>query len=405
MIEKSKIQTLAFGKWIFPGLHHRIVCVVTCALLSCSLSGFSQITVKSKSHTTQDLYPEKARIKYAKNFSIQYFGTYKVVNVRNYFGGQVDTLQYLLVDRKYPVPRGYPKAQIIRTPVKSFISMSSMHIAMTNFAESANAIVGLGSFKYVTSPVVRQNIKAGKVQEVGLDGSLNNELIISINPGVVMAMGNTAAKFSRYQTLTGAGVPVLSNFEWLESTPLARMEWVKLIAALVNKEAVVNRKFSAVEREYQRLVLVAKKAKTRPLIIYGMPFKGTWLMPDADSYNTQLFKDAAASYTWSKEKGTGSLPLTFEAVAPVALKADYWLNVGYVDSKNDILAKDSRFAYFKPFKNGKIYNHNNRVNDIGSNDFWESGGVNPHLILADLIKILHPELLPNHKLVYYKQLK
>jgi iron complex transport system substrate-binding protein len=405
MIEKSKTQTLAFGKWIFPGLHHRIVCVVTCAVLSCSLSGFSQITAKANPKVTQNLYPEKARIKYAKNFSIQYFGTYKVVNIRNYFGGQVDTLQYLLVDRKYPVPRGYPKAQIIRTPVKSFISMSSMHIAMTNFAGSANAIVALGSFKYVTSPVVRQNIKAGKVQEVGLDGSLNNELIISMNPGVVMVMGNTAAKFSRYQTLTGAGVPVLSNFEWLESTPLARMEWVKLIAALVNKEAVVNKKFSAVEREYQKLVLVAKKAKTRPLIIYGMPFKGTWLMPDADSYNTQLFKDAAANYKWSNEKGTGSLPLTFEAVAPVALKADYWLNLGYVDSKNDILAKDSRFAYFKPIKNGRVYNHNNRVNDIGSNDFWESGGVNPHLILADLIKILHPELLPNHKLVYYKQLK
>ncbi len=405
MIRKSKTQSLAFGKWIFPGLPNRFVCVLTYALLLCSLSGFCQISAKSKAQSNTDLYPEKAKIKYAKNFGIQYFGTYKVVTVRNYFGSQIDTLQYLLVDRKYPVPKGYPKAQLIRTPVKSFITMSSMHVAMCSFAESANALVGLGSFKYVSSPAVRQNIKAGKVQEVGLDGSLNNELIISMNPGVVMVMGNTAAKFSRYQTLTAAGIPVLSNFEWLESTPLARMEWVKLIAALVNKEALVNKKFSRVEQEYLKLVQVGKKAKNRPLIVYGMPFKGTWLMPDADSYNTQLFKDAAATYTWSKEKGTGSLPLSFEAVAPIALKADYWLNVGYVDSKTDILAKDSRFADFKPFKNNKIYNHNKKVNDLGSNDFWESGGVNPHLILADLVKILHPELLPNHKLVYYKQIR
>ncbi|HEY0054650.1 MAG TPA: ABC transporter substrate-binding protein [Pedobacter sp.] len=403
MTEKSRTYTLAFRKGIFLS-RHRIAGFITCASILFLLSSFGNESASLRARKSLDLYPEKVKLKYAKNFSINYFGTYKVVNVRNYYGGQIDTLQYLLVDKKHPIPKGYPNAQIIRTPVKSFVNMSSMHIAMTSFAESANSIVGLGSFKYVSSPVVRQNIKAGRVQEVGLDGSMNNELIISMKPDVVMVMGNTAAKFSRYQTLTGAGIPVLSNFEWLESTPLARMEWVKLMAALVNKEALVNKKFNQVEKEYFKLVQVGKKAKTRPLIIYGMPFKGTWLMPDADSYNTQLFKDAAATYKWSKEKGTGSLPLSFEAVAPVALKANYWLNVGYVDSKADILAKDSRFAHFKPFKNNKIYNHNKKVNDLGSNDFWESGGVNPHLILADLIKILHPELLPNHRLVYYKQL-
>jgi iron complex transport system substrate-binding protein len=45
------------------------------------------------------------------------------------------------------------------------------------------------------------------------------------------------------------------------------------------------------------------------------------------------------------------------------------------------------------------------LNDIGANDYWESGSVNPHLILADLITIFHPDLLPGHQLVYYKQLQ
>ena len=99
------------------------------------------------------------------------------------------------------------------------------------------------------------------------------------------------------------------------------------------------------------------------------------------------------------------LPLNFESVAPVALKADYWLNVGYVDSKNDLRAKDSRFAAFLPFQKDAIYNFNKRVNDLGSNDYWESGIVNPQLILADLIRILHPGLLPQDSLYYYKQLK
>lgn len=405
MIKKAEPQTQAFRKGIFlrSSLLNFIKALAFVFIFLPALSA-KVIPNKIVAKSSVDLYPEKSRINYARGFSIRYYGTYKVVTIQNFYNNQTDTLQYLLVDRRYSLPKGFPKAQIIRTPVRSIIGMSSMHIAMVDFAESANTIVGQGSLKYVTSAVVRKNIKDGKVKQVGLDGSMNHELIISMKPDMMMAMGNPTARFSHYQTLKGAGVPVLINNEWLESSPLARMEWVKLIAALFNKEAIVNKKFSRVEQEYHRLAKLAQQAKTRPIIISGLPFKGTWLVPDADSYNTRFFKDAGAAYKWTKEKNTGSLSLSFEAVAPTALKADYWLNLGYVNSKKDILEKDERFAYFKPYKTNKIFNHNKKVNDIGANDFWESGGVNPHIILADLIKILHPELIPKHKLVYYKQL-
>ncbi|HEY6899767.1 MAG TPA: hypothetical protein VI233_03955, partial [Puia sp.] len=89
---------------------------------------------------------------------------------------------------------------------------------------------------------------------------------------------------------------------------------------------------------------------------------------------------------------------------PEALKAPFWLNQGSVKSKADILAVDGRFAQFNSFKTGNIYNNTLRTNDIGSNDYWESGLVNPQLILADLIRILHPDLLPKDSLYYYKRL-
>ncbi|MGY0037045.1 hypothetical protein [Pedobacter sp. NJ-S-72] len=134
------------------------------------------------------------------------------------------------------------------------------------------------------------------------------------------------------------------------------------------------------------------------------PYKGTWYVPDGDSYMVQFLKDAGTSYKWADIHGKGSLPLNFETVAPVALKADFWLNVGTVDTKDDIKAIDNRYIEFKPFKDGHIFNFNKKVNDIGSNDYWESGSVNPQIVLGDLIKIFHPELLPDHQLVYYKQL-
>jgi hypothetical protein len=55
-----------------------------------------------------------------------------------------------------------------------------------------------------------------------------------------------------------------------------------------------------------------------------------------------------------------------------------------LDSKKDILSKDTRYGSFHAFRTGAVYNNNNRrVNDLGSNDYWESGAVNPQLVLAD----------------------
>jgi iron complex transport system substrate-binding protein len=362
---------------------------------------------KAAPHTSaapQDLFPGKVAVKYAKGFSLEYHGNYKVVNILNHFGDQVDTLRYVLVPRGTPPPTHYPDAQIISIPVRRMVGMSSMHVALTDFVESAGVLAGLGNLKYVSSTTVRKNIAAGKVKEVGNGGDMNEELLIAMQPDLVMATGSPDAKFSRYSTLIGAGIPVLLNAEWLETTPLGRAEWVKLMAALLNKEALVNKKFASIEQQYHRLTALTKKATSKPSIITGMPFKGTWTVPDGDSYMARFLKDAATTYHWGQVQGKGSLHLDFERVAPVALQADFWLNVGYVDTKADIVARDVRYKDFRPFKQGAIYNNNKRVNDIGANDYWESGTVNPHLILADLIRILHPELLPKHELVYYKQL-
>ncbi len=351
------------------------------------------------------IFPEKVTVKYAKGFTVAYHGSYKVVNILNHFEDQVDTLRYVLVPRGITPAISYPNAQVIQIPVRRMVGMSSMHVALVDFLESAEVLAGLGNLKYVSSAGVRKNITAGKVKEVGKGEEVNEELLITMQPDLLMATGSPDAKFSRYNTLMDAGIPVLMNSEWLETTPLGRAEWVKLMAVLLNKEALVNQKFGQLEKEYHRLAALTQKATIKPSIITGMPFKGTWSVPDGDSYMARFLQDAGTTYHWAKVQGKGSLHLDFERVAPVALQADFWLNVGYVDSKEDIVAKDVRFKDFRPFRQGAIYNNNKRVNDIGSNDYWESGAVNPHLILADLIKILHPELLPQHKLVYYKQLR
>jgi iron complex transport system substrate-binding protein len=379
--------------------------VVLLPAFSCRQRASANTTDTAQTAHEKGFSAARSLVKYAHGFTIAYYDHYKEVKIINRTGGTMDTLDYLLLPESVPVPPDHAHAQVIRIPVKSLIVMSSMHIAQADFAGVANRITGLGNGQYVNSTVVREGLKTGRIKLVGIDANLNNELVVGMHPDVMMTMSNPDAAFGQYKTLIDAGIPVLPNAEWLETTPLGRAEWVKLVGALTDREDVVNKKFDSVEQSYQRLAAMGGGAPVKPSVIIAMPYKGTWYTPAGGSYMAQFLRDAGATYHWSDTRGTGSLALTFEEVAPEALTADYWLNVGYVDSKKDVTAKDVRYGSFRAFKTGAIYNFNKKVNDLGSNDYWESGAVNPQLVLADLIRILHPGLLPKDTLVYYKQLQ
>jgi iron complex transport system substrate-binding protein len=347
----------------------------------------------------------KSRVLYSRGFTIDYTDQYKEVKIFHHFGARVDTLDFLLLRAGEAVPAGHTHAQVIRIPVQSIIVMESPHIAQAAFAGVEDRITGVGEGQYVVNPVVREGLRTGRVKEVGIGSSLNNELVISMHPDIVMTVTNPDAASGEYRTLLDARIPVLPNAEWLETTPLGKAEWVKLIGALTDREDRVNRKFDSVAQAYRRLAAIGSGAAAKPSVIIGMPFKGTWYTPAGESYMGQLLQDAGAAYHWADTKGTGSLALGFESVASEALRADYWLDVGDVDSKKEILSRDERFGAFRAFRSGAIYNFNKRVNEHGASDYWESGAVNPQWVLGDLIRILHPERIPADTLVYYKQIK
>ena len=118
-----------------------------------------------------------------------------------------------------------------------------------------------------------------------------------------------------------------------------------------------------------------------------------------------FLKDAGADFLWSDNTSLGSLHLDLESVFLKAADAEYWLNTGQWRSLADGRSQDERYAYFAAFKPGKIYNNNALLNPHGGNDYWERGIVNPHLVLADMIKIFHPNLLPEHTLIWYRALR
>jgi iron complex transport system substrate-binding protein len=352
----------------------------------------------------KDYFPDKAGVKYAKGFAVRYFPNYKILDILNPFGSGQDTTRYVLVPKGAAHPSGFPGAQFVEIPIQSLICLSTTHIGLTALLDANDLIIGLEDTVGIYNSEVRKRIGEGRISEVGRSNALKNELVISLDPDLVMAVGMPPTKSGSYKSLVESGVPVLVNSEYMENTPLGRAEWVKLLAFFLNKERLAEEKFGAIEARYREISRLAKGVEHKPTAISNIGLKGAWFVPGGNSFPAAWLKDAGADYHWAKDTTKGSLQLNFEAVYEVGLDAEYWFNPGQAKTLSQLTAMDSRYRAFRSFKSGNVFTFSKRQIAGGGNDYWESGLVNPDRILSDIIRILHPDLLPDHELIYYRKL-
>jgi iron complex transport system substrate-binding protein len=348
--------------------------------------------------------PNKATVRYAQGFTIEYKGNYKVITVLNPWKGNESRYQYLLVQRGTPPPARYDGVPRIEVPVRSIITMSTTHLAYLDQLGLLDALVGYSTFKYVNNPKVLQRIAAGKLKEVGAAQGVNVELIMDLNPEVIItyALGSPD---DEYFKLREAHLNVVLNGEYMETTPLGRAEWIKFLAAFFNKEQEAETIFTTVVTAYEAMAIRTKTIAAKPTVFLNAPFNGEWWIPGNNTYLVRFLQDAGAAYLLADDPSDGSSILAFEAIYEKAAEADYWLHPGQCNSLKGLLATDERLGQFKAFQSGRVYNNNARVNQYGGNDYWESGLTRPDIVLADLIKIFHPELVPQHEFIYYKKLE
>jgi iron complex transport system substrate-binding protein len=384
-----------------------------CSLFICL--GFLQSCGKRSHKTSISSTPEHLQtaslssqahpinVRYARGFSIEEHQHYTLLNVFNPFQNQTDTLRYLLIPRAQTRPDAYPKAQTIQVPVRSMIVTSATQLGSLEMLQSQNVIKGMVGAKYAYNSEIRKRITNGDIKS--FKGSLNKESALNMHPDLVIISSGKASQFKNFSVLVNAGIGIFVNGNWLETTPLGRAEWIKVMGLLVGKEKTARKKFNHIAKRYNRLKEKAETADNKPLVINNLPYKGAWFESGGQSYMAQYFRDARARYHWFDNKSTGGLRLSFETVYNVGLKADVWLNPGRTRTKADILAVDQRLKAFKAYKTDQIYNNNKRATTSGANDFWEKGVVRPDLVLSDLIKILHPGLLSNDSLYFYRKVK
>lgn len=354
---------------------------------------------------TVDYFPEKLMINYSEGWTIEYFNHYKVITVLNPWRNAEETFQYVLVQCGAPAPEGYANAQVIKVPIDTIVTMSTTQLPHLVKLDRLDALIGHDDFAYVNTPEVRALIDAGKLIEVGGGADVNVELVLDANPDLVMTYGLGNPQWDAHPKLLEAGLKVALNSEYMETSPLGRVEWIKFTAAFFNAEVKAAEVFDEIANHYNEMSEVAKATETKSTVFTGVMRGDAWSMPGGRSYIAHFLADAGAAYLWADDETTGSIPLDFEKVFERAAEADFWLNTSSWKSREEAAAADERYTQFRAYQTGAMYNNNARLNENGGNDYWEGGLANPDVVLADLIKIFHPELLPDHELVYYRQLE
>jgi iron complex transport system substrate-binding protein len=370
-----------------------LVSFLVISLLSCKRDLKSENIISSANIVT-----------YAKGFSIENYNGYSVVTVKNPWPNASKTYMYILREKNGIVPDSLKQNSIISVPIKKIVVTSTTHIPSLEMLGEVNSLVGFPHCDYISSKKVRAKIDAGKVKELGNNHDLNTEVLLDLQPDAIIGYGIDNQN-STLDNLQKSGLKVMLNGDWNEETPLGKAEWIKFFGALYGKQKQANEIFSKIEKDYLNTVKIAKNAKVKPTVLAGDMFEDRWYLPKGTSWGSILLKEANGNYLWKETSGTGSLSLSFETVYFKAKDADFWITSGQFSTLSEMTNSNPHYAKFKAFKNKNVYSFSGKKGKTGGILYYELAPNRPDIVLKDIVKILHPELLPSYTPFFFEKLK
>ncbi|MFT4679742.1 MAG: iron complex transport system substrate-binding protein [Flavobacteriales bacterium] len=354
-----------------------------------------------KEETVSDTTEEKSVIAngYAKGFEISRLASGGLeIRLLNLETEQRETLRTLVVSTDSS------EAQAADTyfaqPVSELACLSTTHIAMIDIVGAIETVQGTAFAEYVRNTNAVALIETGEIVTLSGSEEIEFELLLDLNPELFLVYPYGQTDYTLYEN---NGIPCIPVSEYLEEHPLGRAEWIKVIGALTGHFNESLEEFDRIEQEYIQLTQMVQDIPpdARPSIFTGSHSNGQWFAPPGNSFIGQFIRDAGGTYLFEDYIQTGNVELQFEELFDLAYDVDYWGKVVFEEGEltlESIRANDPRYAELNAFKSGQVMYCN-----ASETDYFGDAIVEPQAILADLIAILHPKLLPDYTFHYFQQ--
>lgn len=348
-----------------------------------------------------EVFPEQVDVRHSTLWNVEYRDNVKIVTVGAPEADRQDT--YLLVQcgtEAPPLTGDLKDAQVVQVPVEGVIP---------TYYEDVTALYELGlDESLVAVPATTFLDDAGKLLPARVtdridDGTLPTfgeavsvERFLELDPDVVFAY--SVYGYDDHDLLEKGGIPTVSVLNASESTPLGDAEWAKFFGLFFNAEAEAEALFDGVAQRYEALAESAADAAAPTDVMFVSPYSADYLEAHRNSWGARLIEDAGGTNLLAGGDGTSPESVSLEAFVQAGLDAPVWLTEFSALDLDETAAEipAAPFAEFPSVIDGNVWNLGRTQ---AADDIWYgTWSTRPDLLLADLVSLLHPEILPDREL-------
>ena len=349
-------------------------------------------------------------LKYATLLTIVKYDGYTVAEIRNPWKKDKILHTYVLVpaDAELPLQSegvgGRPEGvgvSVIHIPVQRAAVFTTVHCSLLTTLGCGENIAAVADLKYIKVPYVQEQVRQGRIADCGNGLSPVVERIMDVKPDVILL--SPFENSGGYGKLEEIGIPLVECAEYMETSPLARAEWMKFYGMLFGEESRADSLYAVVEENYHALKEQARQAGVGRSVLLDKMVGSVWYVPGGKSTIGQMISDAGGRYPWADDDHSGSIPLPFESVLEKGADAQVWLyrySSDHQQTARELATEHHGYRQLKAFADGQVYACN-----VEHSLFYEETPFRPDWLLSDFIHIMHPGMSDSVPLRYYVKLQ
>lgn len=311
-------------------------------------------------------------------------------------GGTADTTGKFLLLQPGEADNHPAGAVRLPHPLERVALLSTTHASFLSALGLADAVVGCAGTGRLRDAQVAARAQAGRIAEIGSADGIDRERMLMLAPEALFSYPyGTEGK----QAAMGA-LPVVPVAEYLERHPLGRAEWVRAFGMLMGREQQADQLFQGIQARYEAVAAAVPRDTVAPAVFFGSSWKGLWSVPAGNSYMAQLIADAGGHYLLADRQAGGNIDLDLETVLTVGAKARYWGRILEMDravTLADVAGDDGRVLALPAFAGQGAFCGNSAESDL-----FGQAGLEPDVVLRDLVGIFRPALRENRPFVYFR---
>ena len=319
-------------------------------------------------------------LQYADQFTVEYYtGGYALIHI-------VDGNDYLVVPENKPVPDGLADTTVVLTQ-----PLDHIYLVATSAMDLFCALDGIGSIRlsgtdergwYIDE--AKAAMQNGAMLYAGKYSAPDYELIYAEQCDLAVESTMIYHSPEVKEQLERLGVPVLVERSSYESSPLGRMEWLKLYGVLLNRE-------EAAEAIYQQALdslrpVIEQENTGKAVVFFYINSNGSANVRKSNDYVAKMIEMAGGTYIFSdlgNDNALSTMNMQMEMFYTGAKDADVIIYNSTIDGElhsiDELLAKSPLLADFKAVRNGDVW-------CTGQNLFQSTMG------LGDMILDIHAVL-------------